>query len=69
MISTKITGAVSVVLTLGSTVQIWMDSPTGGSSDAHIFDIPTTSEAHAHAIANMWRKAWNLPLEDAPLEF
>ena len=62
-------GAVVAVLTLGSTVQIWVASPTGDSSDSHIFEMPTTSDSHAHVIANMWRKAWNLPAADAPLEF
>ena len=51
-------GAVVAVLTLGSTVQIWVASPTGDSSDSH-----------AQVIANMWRKAWDLPTADAPLEF
>jgi hypothetical protein len=69
MTTTKTTGAAVAVLTLGSTVQVWVASPTGDSSDSHIFDIPTTSEAHAHTVANTWRAAWGLPLEDAPLEF
>jgi hypothetical protein len=62
-------GAVVAVLTLGSTVQIWVASPTGDSSDSHIFEMPTTSESHAHVVANMWRKAWNLPVADSPVEF
>jgi len=62
-------GAVVAVLTLGSTVQIWVASPTGDSSDSHIFEMPTTSDSHAHVIANMWRKTWNLPVANAPLEF
>jgi len=62
-------GAVVAVLTLGSTVQIWVASPTGDSSDSHIFEMPTTSESHAHVVANMWRKAWNLPVANSPVEF
>ena len=62
-------GAVVAVLTLGSTVQIWVASPTGDSSDSHIFEMPAMSDSHAQVIANMWRKAWDLPTADAPLEF
>jgi len=62
-------GAVIAVLTLGSTVQIWVASPTGDSSDSHIFEMPAMSDSHAQVIANMWRKAWDLPTANAPLEF
>lgn len=62
-------GSVAAVVTLGTTVQIWVKSPTGDSSDSHIFEMPTTSVSHAHVVANMWRKAWDLPVVDAPLEF
>jgi hypothetical protein len=66
-ITTK--GTVVAVLTLESTVQIWVASPTGDSSDSHIFEMPTTSESHAHAIASMWRQVWGLPAADSPVEF
>ncbi len=62
-------GAVSAVVTIGSSVQVWVSSPTGDSSDSHIFEIPTNTPAHAHVVANMWRKAWNLKLQDSPIEF
>lgn len=62
-------GAVSAVVTLDSSVQIWVSSPTGDSSDSHIFELPTNSKSHAHVVANMWRKMWNLELEDCYIEF
>lgn len=54
-------GSVAAVIQTGTTVQIWVSSPTGDSSDVHIFQIPTTSEVHASVVANMWRNVWNIP--------
>jgi len=54
-------GSVRGVMVTGNTVQIWVASPTGDSTDSLIFDIPASSHAHAVSIGNMWRKVWNLP--------
>ena len=43
-----------------STVEVWMDAPTGDSSDVIILKIPCTSEAEAVALARVWEEAWDL---------
>lgn len=53
-------GSVLGVTVAGSTVRVWVASPTGDSSDSLIFDIPTTSRAHAITVGNMWRQVWGL---------
>jgi hypothetical protein len=39
---------------IGSTVQLWVSSPTGDSSDSFIFDIPCLSEEQATAVQASW---------------
>ena len=53
-------GAVAAVLTLVNTVQVWVQSPTGDSSDCHIYDIPCDSVEQAKFIAAQWQKVWGL---------
>lgn len=48
------------VIATGNRVQVWVQSPTGDSSDSHIFEIPCGSEIDAWRIMLAWRKAWNL---------
>jgi hypothetical protein len=65
MASVVMKGAVVAAFAIGTTVQVWVQSPTGDSSDVHIFEIPTNSEAHADTIAMMWRKTWDQNLYSA----
>ena len=53
-------GSVVAAFAVGTTVQIWVSSPTGDSSDSHIFEMPATSEAHAETIASAWRSVWSI---------
>jgi hypothetical protein len=53
-------GSVLGVTVIGNTVQVWVSSPTGDSTDSLIFNIPTTSHAHAITVGNMWRQVWGL---------
>ena len=39
---------------IGSAVQLWVSSPTGDSSDSHIFTIPCLSEEQAETVQSMW---------------
>ncbi len=41
-------------------VEVWMDAPTGDSSDSIILRIPCTSEAEASDLVRVWREAWGL---------
>ena len=41
-------------------VEVWMDAPTGDSSDSIILRIPCTSEAEADDLVRVWAEAWNL---------
>lgn len=49
------------VFAVGKTVQIWCSSPTGDSSDSHLYAMPCLTEAQAETIAETWRKVWGLP--------
>lgn len=53
-------GSVSAVTTLGAYVQVWVQSPTGDSSDCHIYEIPCVNIEQANVIAAQWRSAWGL---------
>lgn len=44
----------------GDHVEVWMDAPTGDSSDSIILRIPCTSEAEAVDLVRVWEEAWNL---------
>jgi hypothetical protein len=39
---------------IGSAVQLWVSSPTGDSSDSHIFTIPCLSEEQAEGVQAGW---------------
>ena len=41
-------------------VEVWMDAPTGDSSDSIIVRIPCTSEAEAVDLVRVWEEAWGL---------
>jgi len=41
-------------------VEVWLDSPTGDSSDSIIVRIPCTSEAEAVDLVRVWEEAWGL---------
>ena len=41
-------------------VEVWLDAPTGDSSDSIIVRIPCTSEAEAVDLVRVWEEAWNL---------
>lgn len=48
------------VFVTGDHVEVWMDAPTGDSSDSIILRIPCTSEAEAVDLVRVWEEAWNL---------
>ena len=39
---------------------IWVASPTGDSSDSHLFTMPCVNDAQAEAIMETWLKVWGL---------
>lgn len=39
---------------------IWVSSPTGDSSDSHLFRMPCVNEAQAEVIMQTWLKVWGL---------
>ncbi|CAB4135754.1 hypothetical protein UFOVP573_155 [uncultured Caudovirales phage] len=39
---------------------IWVASPTGDSSDSHLFRMPCTNEAQAEIIMQTWLQVWGL---------
>ena len=41
-------------------VEVWMDAPTGDSSDVIVLRIPCTSAAEADDLARVWKEAWDL---------
>ena len=41
-------------------VDVWVQSPTGDSSDSMIFTLPCTSQSQAMEISKMWRERWGL---------
>lgn len=50
---------VAVVQT-GHILTIWVSSPTGDSSDSHLFTMPCTNEAQAEIIKQTWQEVWGL---------
>lgn len=58
--TSKVKGAVVAAFAVGKIVQVWAESPTGDSSDSHLFQIPCHSEQQADAVAAMWRETWGL---------
>lgn len=45
------------------TVEVWVSSPTGDSSDSIIFTIPCLSHEQARTIALEWATMFGLPTE------
>ena len=48
------------VFRTGDVVEVWMDAPTGDSSDVIVLKIPCTSKAGAVDLARVWSEAWGL---------
>ena len=48
------------VFVTGDQVEVWMDAPTGDSSDSIILRIPCTSVAEADDLVRVWEEAWDL---------
>ena len=48
------------VFVTGDQVEVWMDAPTGDSSDSIAFVIPCTSKAEALDLVRVWEEAWDL---------
>jgi len=56
----KMRGTPSTLVINDNVLEIWCSSPTGDSSDSHIFHIPCVSNAQAEALGIVWAKAFNL---------
>jgi len=56
----RMKGSVIFVHTVGTSVDVWMSSPTGDSSDSHIVHIPCHNVAQAEAVARLWKGVWGL---------
>ena len=57
---TRMKGSVVAAYSVGDCVEIWVQSPTGDSSDSFTYQIPCKTEEQAKVIAEMWSKTWNL---------
>lgn len=53
-------GAVVAAYAQGSTVFVWVQSPTGDSSDSFTYRLPCINESQAAVVAEMWRRVWEL---------
>lgn len=53
-------GTPRTIVTNGDTVEVWLSSPTGDSSDSHIVTIPCLNETQAQVLADTWLRAWGL---------
>jgi hypothetical protein len=60
METTRTKGSVVGVVQIENRVDIWVASPTGDSTDSHIYTIPCRNALQAELIAEDWRKAWGL---------
>ena len=56
----EVKGTPRYVFVTGDQVEVWLDAPTGDSSDSIIVRIPCTSEAEAVDLVRVWEEAWNL---------
>ena len=54
------TGTPRHVFRSGEEVEVWMDAPTGDSSDSIIVRIPCVSEEEAVGLVRVWGEAWGL---------
>ena len=57
----RMKGSVVFVQAIGTTVEVWLSSPTGDSSDSYIHHIPCINEAQAHSVVKLWKAVWGLP--------
>jgi len=57
---TVMKGTPRTIVTNGDTVEVWISSPTGDSSDTHTVVIPCQTEAQAKLIATTWLSVWEL---------
>ena len=48
-------GCIVGVMRSGTTIEIWVSSPTGDSSDSHCFTLPCLTEEQAETVAQAWR--------------
>ena len=48
------------VLVIDKTIEIWVESPTGDSSDTQILKITCKDSYQALLIADIWNLAWKL---------
>jgi hypothetical protein len=53
-------GQVVAISVCDNMVTVWVDSPTGDSSDSHLFTFPARTNAQALIISEMWGKTWGL---------
>lgn len=44
----------------GNVLTVWVSSPTGDSSDSHLFEIPCVDDAQAEALMTEWLTVWGL---------
>ena len=56
----EVKGTPRHVFMLYGRVEVWLDAPTGDSSDSIIVRIPCASEAEAVDLVRVWEEAWNL---------
>ena len=54
-------GSLVATQVIGNVVELWFSSPTGDSTDSHIFQMTCTSNAQAVTIANNHNAMWNVP--------
>lgn len=56
----KMKGIPTSVYAENSCVVVWVNSPTGDSSDSFIYNIPCLSPEQATVIAETWQSVWGL---------
>jgi len=56
----EVKGTPRHVFMLDGRVEVWLDAPTGDSSDSIIVRIPCASEAEAVDLVRVWEEAWGL---------
>jgi glutamate synthase domain-containing protein 1 len=54
-------GSLVATQVIGNIVELWFSSPTGDSSDSHIFQMKCQSHSQAVTIANNHNAMWNVP--------
>lgn len=48
------------VQAIGTYVEIWVRSPTGDSTDSHIYHIPCVNEIQAQNTVRIWKAVWDI---------